>query len=189
MDCLKPYCSDGENVVILRVECLDSSAAGAALRAVAQLCSTYRDELLSCGVPIDSFQQFQAEIDSLPGKYEPTVGGSLILVVAAEGTTRWQPVGCVAVRSVEVDSHVTGTACEIKRLFIVPPLRRSGLGRRLSLYALQVAKDLGYRYVVLDTLRRLTGALELYRSIGFREIPPYNSNPMTDIEYLGMALV
>ena len=40
----------------------------------------------------------------------------------------------------------------------------------------------------LDTLARLHEAVALYRSMGFREIPPYYDNPMDGVFYLEKAL-
>lgn len=62
---------------------------------------------------------------------------------------------------------------EIKRLYVRPEGRGQGLGRRLTLMALDAARELGAGRVVLDTGQWLTPAIALYRSLGFEEIPRY----------------
>lgn len=137
-----------------------------------------------------SFQGFQAELDSLPGKYAPpengTAGGEL-LVAWRSGTdtasiTPRQPMGCVAVRPFADD------ACEMKRLWVVPDVRGTGLGIRLGVAILDVARELGYRRMLLDTLRSMHAANGLYQRLGFREVPAYYHNPHPGVVYYAREL-
>jgi len=64
-------------------------------------------------------------------------------------------------------------AAEIKRLYVRPAARGTGLGRRLTELALDEARAMGMRSVLIDTSIWLTAALAMYRSMGFREIPRY----------------
>jgi putative acetyltransferase len=41
----------------------------------------------------------------------------------------------------------------------------------------------------LDSLPSMTAALGLYRSLGFREIPPYNDNPVDGAVFLEVDLL
>jgi GNAT superfamily N-acetyltransferase len=108
------------------------------------------------------FQGFDAELNSLPGAYGPPRGALLL----APGQ------GCVALRALDA-----GTA-EMKRLYVVPGARGSGLGRALAEAAVSQARELGFSRVVLDTIAdRMELAVALYRSMGFRPIPPYLPNP------------
>ncbi|AIE87481.1 GNAT family N-acetyltransferase [Fimbriimonas ginsengisoli] len=118
------------------------------------------------------FQSFQQELDGLPGKYGPPKGAILL---AEEG-------GEVAAGAAIRD--LGDGICEIKRLYVRPPFRRRGLAKSISIALIHRARELGYERVRLDTLRRLTGALELYLALGFEEIPAYNFSPMPDIIYL-----
>lgn len=125
------------------------------------------------------FQDFEAEIASLPGDYAPP-GGTLILARAAEGRL----VGTVALRCLDA---VERTA-EMKRLYVAPAGRGQGLGRRLAERVLQEARRLGYRAVRLDTLPQMREAQALYAALGFRDIANYNGNPIAGSRFLEKTL-
>lgn len=66
---------------------------------------------------------------------------------------------------------------EIKRMWIAPPMRGLGLGRRLLAHLEDRCAELGHGTVRLDSNSVLTPALSLYRSAGYVEIDRYNDNP------------
>jgi ribosomal protein S18 acetylase RimI-like enzyme len=123
-----------------------------------------------------AFQGFEAELRALPGKYAPPAG-RLLLAVRAETAA-----GCVGLRPLE------SGICEMKRLWVVPGFRRYGIGAGLVDRVIAEAAQIGYRKMRLDTLAQMTSALELYRSRGFREIPPYYYNPIPETVYLELDL-
>ena len=67
---------------------------------------------------------------------------------------------------------------EIQRMYVQPHVRGVGAGRRLVEQLLQDARTLGHLTVRLESLRALNIAHNLYKSVGFVEIPPYNDNSM-----------
>ena len=124
------------------------------------------------------FQSFEEELDSLPGKYSAEKGGCLYLAESED-----QSAGCVAFYKIDE------TTCELKRLFVRPEFQKLGLGRALMEKAISDASDAGYKTMILDTLRRLEDAGQLYQRLGFVEIEPYNVNPHPDVAYFSKPLV
>ena len=66
---------------------------------------------------------------------------------------------------------------EIKRMWVAPAWRGTGMGRRMLAELEAHAAHLGYRRVVLDTNGTLDEALALYRSSDYQPIARYNDNP------------
>ncbi len=122
------------------------------------------------------FQDFDAELASLPGKYAPPAGR---LLVAWRGD---DAVGCIAMRA------LADGDCEMKRLYVRPSTRGSGLGRRLAERIVDEARDAGYRRMLLDTLPTMAGAQRLYAALGFVPIAPYVFNPVPGTKYLALTL-
>lgn len=115
------------------------------------------------------FQDFDAEVADLPGAYAPPEGQMLLLRTTSDDAL----VGCVAVRPVP---EASGT-CEMKRLYVRPAARGSGLGRHLALAAMDEARQLGYSRICLDTLPTMHEAQTLYRSLGFEQVGTSTSDP------------
>jgi ribosomal protein S18 acetylase RimI-like enzyme len=123
------------------------------------------------------FQNFQQELDGLPGDYAPP-GGGLWLAT----TDRGEAAGCVALRRLEP------AAGEMKRLYVRPEHRGTGLGKRLTLKVLEEAAGIGYERIRLDTTPEMAGAIRLYESLGFTRIAPYRANPVEGALYMEIRL-
>jgi len=145
----------------------DIAAAGALFRAYAA----------SLGVDL-AYQDFEAELAGLPGKYAPPAG-ELLLALASDG----QPLGCVALRPIEPQG-----CCEMKRLYVAPAARGLGLGRALVDAILETAAGTGYGELRLDTLPDMIDAQALYERMGFVRIAPYYDTPMTGTVFMARAL-
>jgi ribosomal protein S18 acetylase RimI-like enzyme len=76
----------------------------------------------------------------------------------------------------------------MKRLYVRRAFRRFGLGRLIAQTLIDDARQAGYSTMLLDTLDDMEAARELYRSLGFEEIPPYYFNPIPGAHYLGVDL-
>lgn len=66
---------------------------------------------------------------------------------------------------------------EIKRMYVVPDRRGSGVAQLLLDALEDEARRLGYTTLRLDTGDRQPGARKLYERAGFGEIANYNGNP------------
>jgi ribosomal protein S18 acetylase RimI-like enzyme len=135
----------------------------------------FREYAASLAVDL-CFQGFDAELRELPGAYAPPRGRLLIAV--QDGI----PVGCVALRP------LGDARCELKRLFVRPGNRGLGIGRALTARIVAEARAIGYDQIVLDTLPSMAAAQQLYKDLGFKEIPPYCVNPIAGTRYLGKDL-
>ena len=134
-----------------------------------------REYMTFLGENLD-FQGIEEELEGLPGKYAAPTGALFIARLSGARGGSYagpgEPAGCVALR--RLDEGI----CEMKRLFVRPEYRGYGIGRELTLRVIDAARALGYDRMRLDTLERLEGAVGLYRSLGFEEIPPYCENPL-----------
>ena len=126
------------------------------------------------------FQNFNAELDDLPGEYAAPQGSLLLAFVDDE------LAGCGAFRPLaDVDY---ANACEMKRLYVRRAFRRFGLGRLLAQALIDQAVQAGYSAMLLDTLDDMESARGLYETLGFAEVPPYYFNPIPGAHYLKVDL-
>jgi ribosomal protein S18 acetylase RimI-like enzyme len=129
------------------------------------------------GLGVDlAFQGWERELRELPGDYAPPRGA--LFLAEREG----QAVGCVALRPLDPP------LCEMKRLYVRPAGRGTGLGRRLAEHVIAEARRLGYATMRLDTLPSMGDAQALYGRLGFREIAPYRYNPIVGTRFLELDL-
>jgi GNAT superfamily N-acetyltransferase len=101
------------------------------------------------------FQNFDAELAALPGKYAPPDGRLALAMV--EGSA----AGCVALRRFDAQR------AEAKRLYVRPLCRGRGIGRALMEWIVAEARTAGYREIVGDSLPVMQTALNMYSRMGF----------------------
>jgi ribosomal protein S18 acetylase RimI-like enzyme len=122
------------------------------------------------------FQDFDRELASLPGAYSRPRGRLLLARVAGV------PAACAALRPLgERDG-------EMKRLYVRAQFRGMGLGRALAEIVIDEARAIGFASVKLDTLPQMAEAQALYSMLGFRDVAPYNDNPVAGTRFLALAL-
>ena len=85
-------------------------------------------------------------------------------------------VGCL--------KRITPSVAEIQRMYVQPHVRGVGAGRLLLHQLLSDARAIGYEAVRLESLKFLSAAHALYKSVGFAEIAPYAENSMTKYQPL-----
>jgi GNAT superfamily N-acetyltransferase len=129
-------------------------------------------------LPFDvDFQDVEGEMAALPAMYGPPDGA--LLLVRDEGG---EAVGVAGVRR-----FADGDA-ELKRMYLAPAARGQGAGRALAAAAVAVARELGYRRLLLDTVASLTTAIAIYEGLGFAEIEAYRHNPFEDARFFALRL-
>ncbi|KAJ5457373.1 hypothetical protein N7530_012647 [Penicillium desertorum] len=151
----------------------------------------------SLGIDL-TFQSFQEELDSLPGKYAPSQGGALLIARVDTSVQEHNTdglvdpiippqfpsaLGCVALR------RSSDGWCEMKRLYVLKEARGERLGEKLVQAILAQARALGYRGMRLDTLPEMTAAQRLYRKYGFVDIAPYYDTPIQRTVFMGCELL
>ncbi len=119
----------------------------------------------SVGVDLWFGKAFDGELSCLPEPYVRP-GGRLFLV--RQGG---EVAGCGALR--RVDARVA----EMKRMWLRPRFRGMGIGRALARTLIEAASEEGYSAVRLETLSIMPRARELYRSMGFVDVPHTSDQP------------
>ena len=123
------------------------------------------------------FQGFDHELAGLPGDYAVPLGRLLL------ATQEDDAAGCVALHKLDAQH------CEMKRLYVRPQFRGRGLGLYLAERIIADARQIGYKYLRLDTVEPLMRtAVEMYRRLGFVEIAPYRPNPIEGALYMELEL-
>ncbi|OKL56630.1 hypothetical protein UA08_08212 [Talaromyces atroroseus] len=153
-------------------------------QAITQLFTAYTEAL---GLDL-TFQDYETEINSLPGKYAPDRWGCLLVARIDNNDTKAGMVddrellGCVAYRALPPSPFDADERyCEMKRLYVTPQARGSGMGTKLVETIIQHAKSTRlYRGMRLDTLPStyMASARALYKRYGFVEIEGYYETPI-----------
>jgi putative acetyltransferase len=96
------------------------------------------------------------ELRSLPGSYIAQ-GGAFWVARAATGDL----LGTCGVSPVAAETY------ELRKMYLRPAARGHGLGTRLLEVATTWAREAGGRWLVLDTIDAMTGAIAFYEANGF----------------------
>jgi len=121
--------------------------------------------------PLD-FQDTKKEFETFPQVYDFLLLAKLDDVpVAACGVKDFKP-----------------GISELKRLFCRAEGRGHNLGELLTIAAMDEARHRRYSEMYLDTDPGLTRAVNIYRRLGFTDIPRYYENPMGCSLYMKISL-
>ncbi|WP_084520172.1 GNAT family N-acetyltransferase [Nocardia mexicana] len=96
-----------------------------------------------------------------PDEFAPEQGGGFVVAFVDD-----VPVGCGGYRRHVGDP--TGATAEIKRMYVEPDLRRSGIASQVLGHLEEGARRAGYRAAILDTGSKQVAAHALYEACGYR---------------------
>lgn len=123
------------------------------------------------------FQDLDRELAELDIEYGPPTGAALVAV-----DEHGEAIGVVGVRR-----FAEGEA-ELKRMYVDPVGRGTGAGRALATAAVEAARGLGYRRLLLDTVAWMEAAVATYEGLGFEECEPYRHNPLPEARFFALDL-
>jgi GNAT superfamily N-acetyltransferase len=84
------------------------------------------------------------------------------------------PVGCASFKQFDEE------CAEVKRVFLREDYRGMGISKKLMELIETYAKEKGFQYLIVETGKPMTTAINLYQGIGFQTIPNYG--PYKDME-------
>ena len=80
--------------------------------------------------------------------------------------------------------NLPANVCELVKMYLHKNARGKGLGREMINYCLQIAKQLGFQKVYLETMPELSNAVKVYEKFGFE----YLKAPMGNSGHCGCDL-
>lgn len=101
--------------------------------------------------------------DSEPGP-KPTAADMTLFLVAFDGE---EPVGCGGLRALDA------THGEVKRMYVVPARRGTGVSTAILSRLEEEARALGWERLLLETGTEQPDAMRFYEREGFARIPNY----------------
>jgi GNAT superfamily N-acetyltransferase len=140
---------------------------------VAELRAMFREYAAWIGDGCFWVNDFEDELAALPGWFHA-------LLIARNDAG--ELIGSAAIKRLP-----DGTA-ELKRLYVRPSARGTGLGRTLATAAIERARELGYTLLRLDTLSKMEAARALYASLGFVPTEPFVDNPIPGVLFFELSL-
>ncbi|CDE18863.1 putative uncharacterized protein [Eubacterium sp. CAG:841] len=144
-----------------------------------ELVTEYTNTILEQGTEVASClksQHLDDELRDMKTKYGLPYG-RMYLALVEENIA-----GCVALTKNDEDY------CEIKRLYLRPQFRGMGISKALIERIIADAREIGYKYMRLDTFPFMKSAIKLYEKYGFYFIEKYNDNPAETAIYMQLNL-
>lgn len=95
------------------------------------------------------------------------------------------------------DNHLLGTfalypidenTCKLRKMYLAPQVRGIGLGKQMLECAIDDARKLGFKTMILETMTIMSDAIRLYTRRGFKLIEKQPESPRCELVYaLGLA--
>lgn len=126
------------------------------------------------------FQMESIDVQVLQHPDEYIIGKGGAILIARFGD---MVVGTVALKLVEQD------VLEFTKMAVAKEFRGKGIGKALSVAAIAKARAMGAQRIILYSNRVLTPAINLYRKLGFIEVPvdgPYTRSDIKMAMTLGL---
>lgn len=139
-------------------QCDSDEDHASAAQLAAELAAWDIAETQKLGVSADEVAQF----------YYPAGAASMMTLLASAGSV---PAGCIAYR------EMTPRKCELKRLYVRPSFRGTGLGEMMISSLAAKAAARGYSRMYLETTRFMKEAIHLYEKAGFVPCEAYYEIP------------
>lgn len=121
-------------------------------------------------------QHYDEELKHLETKYGAPYGR--LYLAYCNGNA----AGCIGLRKIDEQN------CEMKRLYVRPQFRRNRIGEQLVQKIITDAREIGYTFMLLDTLPFLEGAISMYKKFGFYTIECYNNSPINTSIFMKLEL-
>lgn len=133
-----------------------------------QAASIIRDAFIEYGLPKTNTVYDDSRTDSLFEQFKSNPGSRLwvaedngiVIGLCGMFPTEGLPIGW----------------CEIVKFYVAKSARGRGIGKKLFDITCSTAKDLGYTTAYLETFPELTGAISMYKHMGFRAIDKQMGN-------------
>ena len=118
-----------------------------------------------------------SDIIRIEEHYNTYNAGCFWVTESNDNNTDNQIIGTIAIRNLKQFEFT----CELKRMYVLREFRRLGIGQKMLDTAIDFAKSVGYKRIVLDSSKYLDAARTLYLKKGFVDIRRYNDNYRADV--------
>ncbi|MDP9311075.1 MAG: GNAT family N-acetyltransferase [Chloroflexota bacterium] len=116
------------------------------------------------------FTSSEADLKDIEATY---LGGMFKLVEDKNGNL----VGTLAVL------RLNDEVCKLRKMYLIPQARGKGVGRYMLEQAISIARDLGFKTMMLETVSTLQDAIRLYTRAGFQPVTQVAASPRCDHVY------
>jgi len=139
------------SIIIRKIEAEDNAAMALILR----------ESLKEFGLDIPGTAYFDESTDHL---YESFRKDKSVYFVAVEHDVLIGGVGLYPSDGLPEDT------VELVKMYLAAPHRGKGLGKKLMKKCIALAEELGYKYIYLESMEKLSAAVSAYEKLGFKRL-------------------